>query len=410
MHIAFFTNTYYPWISGVVRSVSLFRQALSDLGNNVFVFAQHGDNYVDQEPFIFRYPAFTTSWPTDISAVIPISPSVDYLLPSLKLDVIHSHHPILLGRTAANKAVELSLPLVFTFHSQYSEYAQFISLNQDTIEDFIKLLIEKSLGDYMQKCHHLIVPTASMLEQLKEDFDIRDKVSVIPTGIDVNRFQNIDGRTIREQHGWQDDIVMLSIGRLTPEKNWKKLIEATAKAQAVHPKLRLVLIGDGFDREKLIKYTNKLGISGRVSFLGTVPYEEIPAYLKAADLFGFASTAETQGLVTMEAIAAGLPVIAVDAVGTRDNVIDNYTGILTKNDSNSLSNAISTLLNQPDTLVEFKNNAALYAKEFDIYHQAEKLLLVYEQAKEDFKSGQTVVLHRSRKFFSFSSSNNENKF
>ena len=196
---------------------------------------------------------------------------------------------------------------------------------------------------------------------------------------------------------------MISVGRLSPEKNWKRLIEASARAWALHPKLRLVLIGDGLDREKLVKYTGKLGISDRVTFIGSLPYEEIPAYLKAADLFGFASTAETQGLVTMEAVAAGLPVVAVDAVGTRDIVIHNYTGILTKNDSYSLGNAIATLLNQPDTLAEFRKNAALQAKEFDITLQAQKLLAVYQQAIEDYKAGQTVVLHRSKKIFSFSS-------
>jgi len=105
----------------------------------------------------------------------------------------------------------------------------------------------------------------------------------------------------------------------------------------------------------------------------------------------------------MEAVAAGLPVIAVDAVGTRDNVIHNYTGILTKNDSSSLGNAIVTLLNQPETLAEFRKNASLQAKEFDITCQAQKLLSVYQQAKEDFKAGQTVILHRSKKKFSFSS-------
>lgn len=387
----------------VVRSVSLFRQALTDLGNNVFVFAQHAENYIDQEPFIFRYLALTSSWPTDISAVIPISPSVDYLIPSLKLDLIHAHHPTLLGRTAANKAAELNLPLVFTFHSQYAEYSQYIPLNQETIHDFIKLLIDRWLGDFMQKCNHIVVPTASMLERLQEEFDIRDKVSVIPTGIDLKCFQNADGHPVRESHGWQDDIVMISVGRLSPEKNWKRLIEASARAWALHPKLRLVLIGDGLDREKLVKYTGKLGISDRVTFIGSLPYEEIPAYLKAADLFGFASTAETQGLVTMEAVAAGLPVVAVDAVGTRDIVIHNYTGILTKNDSYSLGNAIATLLNQPDTLAEFRKNAALQAKEFDITLQAQKLLAVYQQAIEDYKAGQTVVLHRSKKIFSFSS-------
>jgi glycosyltransferase involved in cell wall biosynthesis len=400
MHIAFFTNTYHPYVSGVVRSVSLFRKALTELGNNVFVFAQNADNYVDEEPFIFRYPALTTSWPTDMFAVIPISPSVDYLLPSLRLDVIHSHHPVLLGSTAATKAAELNVPLVFTFHSQYTEYSQYIPWNKETIQEFLKTLIEKWLGDYMQKCHHIIVPTYSMLEQLKEHFDIRDKFSVIPTGIDVRRFQNADEKEIRERHGWQDDIILISVGRLTPEKNWKRLIEACAKARRIHPRLRLALIGDGFDRENLEKFVQKVGMGDRTDFLGALPYEQIPAYLKAADLFGFASTAETQGLVTMEAIAAGLPVVAVDGVGTRDVVKSNVTGLLTKNDSNSLSNAISTVLSQQDLMNKFRHNAAKQAQEFDIRWQAEKLMAVYQQAREDFNAGETVILHKRKKLLS----------
>ena len=106
----------------------------------------------------------------------------------------------------------------------------------------------------------------------------------------------------------------------------------------------------------------------------------------------------------MEAIAAGLPVVAVDAVGTRDNVKDGYTGLLTKNDNNSLSNAISSLLSQPDLMNQFRMNATLQAKELDISTQAQKLIDVYQNAHEDLIAGQTVVLHRSKKFFSFSSS------
>jgi len=121
LHIAFFTNSYYPVLNGVVRSVASFREGLMKQGHNVFVFAQYDPNYKDEEPFIFRYPSLPLPL-GDISAAIPVSPFVDQLLPALKLDVIHTHHPILLGQTAARKAAELGLPLVFTFHTQYWEY------------------------------------------------------------------------------------------------------------------------------------------------------------------------------------------------------------------------------------------------------------------------------------------------
>ena len=119
MHIAHYTNTYHPVINGVVHSVSGFRKALTDLGHNVFVFAQQQNGYEDEDPFIFRYPSLPLPVAVDIPAVIPLSPFIDRLMPSLKLDVIHTHHPVLLGQAAANKAQELDLPLVFTFHTQY---------------------------------------------------------------------------------------------------------------------------------------------------------------------------------------------------------------------------------------------------------------------------------------------------
>jgi glycosyltransferase involved in cell wall biosynthesis len=402
MHIAFFTNTYHPFVSGVVRSISSFRQALTDLGQNVFVFAQQVDDYIDEEPFIFRYPSFNISWPTDFHAVIPISSHIDYLIPSLKLDVIHTHHPILLGRTAATKAAELNIPLVFTFHSQYSEYTQYLPLNQETIQDFIKDLIDTRLVDFMKKCHHIVVPSSSMLELLHEVFGLNESVSVVPTGIDSKRFKDADGQPIRKKLGWNDDIVLISVGRLGPEKNWETLLNACAPVMHAHPNFRAAIIGDGLDRDKLKKHTEKMGIANRVEFLGTVPYDQIPCYLKAADIFGFASVAETQGLVTMEAVAAGLPVVAIDAVGTRDNVKHNEQGLLTPNDSQALAQAITRLVENPELRYQFSKSATKRADEFDMTVQADKLIGVYEQAILDHKHGRFVVLNPARKLSSLS--------
>ena len=402
MHIAFFTNTYHPFVSGVVRSIGSFRKTLSDSGHNVFIFAQHVDDYVDKEPFVFRYPSFNISWPTDFHAVIPISSFVDHLIPSLKLDIIHAHHPVVLGKTAANKAAELNKPLVFTFHSQYTEYTHYLPLNQETIQDFIKDLIDTRLVEFMEKCHHIVVPSSSMLELLEEVFGLKDRVSVVPTGIDLKRFQTADGGHIRKRLGWENDIVLISIGRLGPEKNWKTLLDACAPVIQAYPNFRVAIIGDGLDREKLIKYTKKQGTAGRVDFLGTIPYAQIPEYLKAADIFGFASVAETQGLVTMEAVAAGLPVVAVDAVGTRDNVEHNTQGLLTPNDSNDLSQAIQRLVDDSTLRNQFSASAKIRAREFDMTVQADKLITVYEQAIKDHQHGRTVRLTRTRKLASLS--------
>jgi 1,2-diacylglycerol 3-alpha-glucosyltransferase len=359
MHIAHFSNTYRPVISGVVRSVSSFRSALTELGHNVFVFAQHSNDYEDEEPFIFRYPAINLPLGGDAPAAIPISPCIDQLIPALKLDLIHSHHPILVGQVAANKAAELNLPLVFTFHSQYSIYTQYFPISQETVQDFLKDTIENYVRDYVKKCQHIVVPSGSMREILAEKYGVEDRVSVIPTGLDLKPYRKADGEMVRHRRGWENDIVLISAGRLAPEKNWEMLIKAVGRVLPRHPKLRLVLIGDGPEREALGKLAKSLEIANRVEFTGKIPFEEIPNYLKAADFFGFASTTETQGLVTMEAMACGLPVVAVDATGTCDVVTHEVEGLLTKNDVEDLAEAIERMLSEEGILGRYQEAALM---------------------------------------------------
>ncbi len=389
MQIAFYTNHYLPVISGVVRSVNAYRQALTELGHNVFVFAQE-DDYRDKEPFIFRYPSLSLPGPVDVPAVFPISPYIDWLLPSLKLDVIHTHHPVILGQVAAYKAKKLDLPLVFTFHTQYREYTHYVPLPQEAVQEFLKETIHDWLKNFMRRCQHIVVPSQSMLELLLNEYGLDSNYTVIPTGIDLKPYQQADGAGIRAKHGWNDSTLMISIGRLSKEKNWRFLLQSAAMTMQTHPKLEVVLLGDGPERKNLERYAVELEIRDKVHFIGYVPYEEVPNYLRAANFFGFASTAETQGLVTMEAMAAGLPVVAVDASGTRDIVQHGVQGFLVDQDVEAFSQAVDQLLVSPGLYENFKQGACNRAADFEIMDQAKKLLGVYSQAKEEKESGAFV--------------------
>jgi glycosyltransferase involved in cell wall biosynthesis len=130
-----------------------------------------------------------------------------------------------------------------------------------------------------------------------------------------------------------------------------------------------------------------LGIADKVKFTGRIPFEQIPDHLKAADLFVFASITETQGLVTMEAMATGLPVVAVDAPGTSDAVENDQEGLLTENDSDALAQAIRQVLADEAMFARFKSAAVEKTKTFDLVAQAQKAVNVYEQAIEDKKAG-----------------------
>jgi glycosyltransferase involved in cell wall biosynthesis len=360
--------------------------------HNVFVFAQSDANYQDTEPFIFRYPSLPLPLPGDIAAAIPVSPFVEQLIPSLKLDVIHTHHPILLGQTAARKAADLGLPLVFTFHTQYWEYTHYVPFPQETIQEFLKNALHKWLRRFMRKCQHIVIPSESMREMLVKEFGLQERYTVIPTGIDLEPYQCANRQSLRKEQGWQDETVLISVGRLAAEKNWDTLLHAFAKVYSQHSDTRLVLIGDGPAKGQLESLTSELGIAEHVTFTGALPFEEVPCHLKAADMFPFASVTETQGLVTMEAMAAGLPVVAVNASGTRDIVEHGKQGFLVENDADALARGIGKLLADPERRKRFSTSALKKARTFDINELAKQLTSVYEEAIEDKKANRTVRL------------------
>jgi 1,2-diacylglycerol 3-alpha-glucosyltransferase len=306
--------------------------------------------------------------------------------------VIHTHHPILLGQTAARKAAELGLPLVFTFHTQYWEYTHYIPFPQEVIQEFLKSAVHKWLKEFMQKCQHIIIPSESMKDFLVREYGLEERYTVIPTGTSLEPYQRADGKALRKEKGWQDETILISVGRLAPEKNWETLLQAFAKVYPEHPNLRLVLIGDGTAKESLQELASDLGIAERVTFTGSLPFEEVPAYLKAADAFSFASITETQGLVTIEAMAAGLPVVAVDGSGTRDIVEHGKQGYLVENDADALAKGLHQLLSDPGQMKRFRHNALKKAKTFDVDLLSKQMISVYEQAIQDKKADQSVTL------------------
>src|SRR3990172_3508383 len=156
--------------------------------------------------------------------------------------------------------------------------------------------------------------------------------------------------------------------------------------------MRLVLIGDGPDKRALELLAAELGIAERVTFTGQVPFDEIPAYLKAADMFGFASVTETQGLVTIEAMAAGLPVVAVDGSGSHDIVDNGKDGFLVDNDPSALASAINKMLSNPKQMKQFSVKALKKARTFDANRLGRQMVKVYEEAIQDKKENRYVTL------------------
>jgi glycosyltransferase involved in cell wall biosynthesis len=227
---------------------------------------------------------------------------------------------------------------------------------------------------------------------LVNDYGLLDRFTVIPTGLDVAPFKEADGGSLRAEWGWPDDRIIISVGRLAEEKNWGTLLQAFALALQEQPDLRLVLVGDGPQAQALRQLAEELGITERVHFAGRVPFDQVPSFLKAADLFAFASVTETQGLATLEAMAAGLPVVAVAGPGTSDIVEDGEQGFLVQNDPQDLAKRMVELICNPDSMSTFKTAALKKSLAYDNKRLARKMLKVYERAIRDKKDGQSVTV------------------
>ena len=126
MRVGMFSNSYKPIISGVVRSIDLYRQGLTDDGNFVALFTSDTKEYEDTEPFIFRYPSIPIPKAMDWTFPVVVAPQITWMIPRLKLDILHAHHPFVVGSEALNISRSENIPLIFTFHTLYHEYTHYV--------------------------------------------------------------------------------------------------------------------------------------------------------------------------------------------------------------------------------------------------------------------------------------------
>lgn len=387
LHIAMYTNVYIPTTNGVVTSVRTFRESLTKRGHVVYVIAPHATEPCrPDERLVFRYPAMELPLQR-YPLTVPVSPFMDLLLPCLGPDVLHAHHPVMLGGVAAKKSRTLGVPLVFTHHTRYQEYSHYVKgIPEHMARDFL----ESWVAGFMRKCHHVIVPSESIRDLLEVTYGISTRVSVVATGVDPTRFSRMSPEHARIELGWNpEDTIILSMGRLAKEKNWELLMRAVASCHPT-PGLRLVIVGGGEELEGLEILAWELGIAQSVTFTGPVPSEIVPTYLRAADIFAFASLTETQGLATLEAMASELPIVAVEASGTRDVLIDGQGGFLTSSDSEALAAKLRRLIADPALRRQLGEAALKRSADFNIARQTARLEAVYRTAIEDYAAGYRV--------------------
>lgn len=368
LRVGVFTDSYRPYMSGVVRSIETFRKELEKRGVSFFIFAPRYRNCVPEER-VYRFFAVPAPTNPDFTLAIPLSFRIGQTLRSLKLDLVHVHSPFFLGSLGARWARRLGLPVVFTYHTLYEEYVHYFPFWRK----MARVVTRRYTVGFCNQCDLVLAPSEAIREYLLR-FGVRAPVTVLPTGIELGAFRGGDGRAFRQR--WDigpEDKVLLYVGRLGREKNISFLLRAFGEVVRRLDSARLVLVGGGPARDELVREAAGLGLAGKIIFTGPVAPEGVKDCYAGADLFVMASLTETQGLVVGEAKAAGLPTVAVRAQGVSEMVNEGVDGFLTPHDERVFAEVVCRVLTDPHLYHRLRQGALVKAEDLASTRLAERL-------------------------------------
>lgn len=380
MNIVMLTNTYRPHIGSVARSVDAFARQYRKLGHEVLVVAPELNDTLPNESNVVRIPALQNFNGSDFSVVLPLSGLLTDTLDAFRPDIVHAHHPFLLGMTALRIARFRALPLAFTHHSLYELYTHYVPGDSPTLKQFAIQLATR----YANLADTVFAPSESIATLLRAR-GVRSPISIVPTGVELELFNLGNGRRFRRQMDIPENAFVVGhLGRLAPEKNLAFLAKSVARfigkgEPKDHRPIHFLVAGTGPSRREIRTIFAKAELTERLHFAGTLKCQHLADAYQAMDVFAFASKSDTQGIVLTEAMAAGKPVVALDAPGTREVVDDKVNGrLLYKESTTAFAAALRWVAEQPPTnRVALTHYASNTAKEFSMPRTATLALECY---------------------------------
>ncbi len=385
MRILMMTNSYRPTVGGLERSIEYFTQEFRRLGHQVLIVAPAQKGAPEHERGVCRIPAIKNFNKTDFSIELPIYFNLSRALVKFRPQVVHAHHPFLVGNTALRVASKFKAPVIFTHHTLYEENTHYVPFNSGLIKQFVVVMATT----YANLADCVFAPSRSIADLIRQR-GVKRPVEVVPTGIYPDRFRVDNAREFRLHHGIrQDTFVVGTAGRLAPEKNIDFLMRGVLAFLQEHENAVFLVVGDGVSQMGLKKFFRQHGCSKKLICTGTLQAQELADAYHAMDVFAFASHSETQGLVLLESMACGVPVVAVDASGVRDVVRDRVNGfMIPDDDERDFAKAIREVACASDKeRAGLREAAVAVAAGFTMDSSAAKALAVYERLVDQRSSG-----------------------
>jgi len=382
MKICMMTNTYLPHVGGVARSTSTFAEEYRKLKHKVLVVAPEFEGKPlskHAESIVERVPAIQNFNGSDFSVRLPLAAGLSDRLDAFNADIIHAHHPFLLGDTALRVGANKNVPVIFTHHTRYEDYTHYVPFDSPTLKEIaINLSTE-----FANLCDGVIAPSESIAKLIKKR-GVKTPIAVVPTGIDVKGFAAGKGMRFRKKYKIPADAFVVGhVGRLAPEKNLGYLTKAVALFLQGSPSSRFLVVGGGPSEDEMKEICAAHGVASQLVLAGKHTGRTLHDAYGAMDVFVFASFSETQGMVLAEAMAAGLPAVALDASGVREVVRNGGNGFLlpAKTPVKAFARHIARLQAEPGLRKTFVRAARATANEFSQEHCARLAIKFYEKIR-----------------------------
>lgn len=398
MKIAMFTDAYFPRINGVSVSVKSFATELSKIGHEVCVVCleysqeqQRSSFFNEKEsdataPFkILRIPSTSVVFSKE-DRIVRLN-TWHYLKKSLdkfKPDVVHLNSEWTIGYLGSIYARHRKLPCVFTFHTMWEDY----------LSNYVNFLPDISLRKigagivkyYLKRADEIIAPTQRIASVVSR-YGIDKVPDILPTGIpeeklkySIKRGMAVRSRLYSKCPGIKGKKILLFVGRVVKEKNCAFLLDVLREIQKKNKKTAVLFVGNGPYLEELKELAENQNLTDSVFFTGYIPGEDLIYFYRMASVFTFPSKTETQGLVTVEAMLSGLPVVAIGELGTVDVMQGDNGGFMVKDDVNEFAQKVQLLLEDQNLRKEKSLEAKSWCAKWKISSLTPKLVECYEKA------------------------------
>ncbi len=385
MKIVYATDQYWPCVSGVSVSIDSFRREIEAMGHEIHILApSYGpdDPVPTENSRLHRFRSKKVFF-NDENCLVARSErkSIHRLLDEISPDILHVQTEFAMRSITVSWARRHRIPVVMSAHTNW---ADLIRIYMPWIPNGLAhVLCHLKMFTAFRKADAIVVPTA-LMDTLISSYWIRQPMRIIPTGIDGDHFASEPGELeglraqILESHPQlKDGPVLLSVGRLGTEKNVPFLVDVLARLLPSRPDLKLVIAGEGPARASLEELVRSRGLERQILFVGFVPHDQLKGLYSLADVFVFASKVESQGLVVLEAMRCGLPVVAIGKMGTREVMGGSNGGFMVDDDKDEFLAAVTMLLDDPDLRDRKRTEALAHATKWTMRAQAEKMERFY---------------------------------